>query len=50
MHRQAKDEPAAVLYTVLASLFVAYTVIPFLASRMLRAEGEAGVSALVRDS
>jgi len=31
-----------VLYTVLASLFVAYTVIPFLASRMLRAEGEAG--------
>ena len=34
--------PAAVLYTVLASLFVAYTVIPFLASRMLRAEGEAG--------
>jgi multidrug efflux pump subunit AcrB len=34
--------PAAVLYTVLASLFVAYTVIPFLASRMLRPEGEAG--------
>jgi multidrug efflux pump subunit AcrB len=34
--------PAAVLYTVLASLFVALTVIPFLASRMLRAEGEAG--------
>jgi multidrug efflux pump subunit AcrB len=34
--------PAAVLYTVLASLFVAYTVIPFLASRMLRPEGETG--------
>jgi multidrug efflux pump subunit AcrB len=28
--------PAAILYTVLASLFVAFTVIPFLASRMLR--------------
>ena len=28
--------PAAILYTVLASLFVALTVIPFLASRMLR--------------
>ena len=34
--------PAAVLYTVLASLFVAYTVIPFLASRVLAREGEAG--------
>jgi len=34
--------PAAVLYTVLASLLVAYTVIPFLASRMLRPEGETG--------
>jgi multidrug efflux pump subunit AcrB len=34
--------PAAVLYTVLASLFVAYTVIPFLASRVLEAEGESG--------
>ncbi len=34
--------PAAVLYTVLASLFVALTVIPFLASRILRPEGEAG--------
>jgi multidrug efflux pump subunit AcrB len=34
--------PAAVLYTVIASLFVAYTVIPFLASRMLRREGEGG--------
>ena len=32
--------PAAVLYTVLASLFVAYTVIPFLASRVLRREGD----------
>ena len=35
--------PAAVLFTVLASLFVSLTVIPFLASRMLRPEGEAGV-------
>jgi len=34
--------PAAVLYTVLASLFVAYTVIPFLASRVLKPEGETG--------
>jgi multidrug efflux pump subunit AcrB len=34
--------PAAVLYTVLASLFVALTVIPFLASRILKAEGESG--------
>jgi len=34
--------PAAVLYTVIASLFVAYTVIPFLASRVLKPEGEAG--------
>ena len=32
--------PAAVLYTVAASLVVALTVIPFLASRMLKAEGE----------
>jgi len=31
--------PAAVLYTVAASLFVALTVIPFLASRMLKAHG-----------
>jgi len=40
--------PAAVLYTVLASLLVALTVIPFLASRMLRAErdGEHGNRAL----
>jgi multidrug efflux pump subunit AcrB len=30
--------PAAVLYTVLASLFVALTIIPFLASRLLRGE------------
>jgi multidrug efflux pump subunit AcrB len=29
--------PASILYTILASLFVALTVIPFLASRMLRA-------------
>lgn len=34
--------PAAVLYTVLASLLVAFTVIPFLASRLLKPEGEAG--------
>jgi multidrug efflux pump subunit AcrB len=34
--------PAAVLYTVAASLFVALTVIPFLASRILRPEGETG--------
>ena len=33
--------PAAVLFTVLASLFVAYTVIPFLASRLLKREGDA---------
>ncbi len=31
--------PAAVLYTVAASLFVALTVIPFLASRLLKAHG-----------
>jgi len=31
--------PASVLYTVAASLIVAMTVIPFLASRLLRAEG-----------
>jgi multidrug efflux pump subunit AcrB len=30
--------PAAVLYTILASLFVALTIIPFLASRLLRGE------------
>jgi multidrug efflux pump subunit AcrB len=30
--------PAAILFTVIASLFVALTVIPFLASRMLRAD------------
>ena len=33
--------PAAVLYTVAASLFVALTVIPFLASRLLPAAGAA---------
>jgi multidrug efflux pump subunit AcrB len=32
--------PASVLYTVGASLLVALTVIPFLASRMLKVEGE----------
>jgi len=30
--------PAAVLYTILASLFIALTIIPFLASRLLRGE------------
>jgi multidrug efflux pump subunit AcrB len=30
--------PAAVLYTILASLFVALTIIPFLSSRLLRGE------------
>ena len=39
--------PAAVLYTVLASLFVALTVIPFLASRILRPEGHEGEGNLV---
>jgi multidrug efflux pump subunit AcrB len=34
--------PASVLYTVAASLLVSMTVIPFLASRVLRAEGETG--------
>jgi multidrug efflux pump subunit AcrB len=34
--------PAAVLSTVAASMFVALTVIPFLASRLLKAEGGAG--------
>ncbi|HEX7374198.1 MAG TPA: efflux RND transporter permease subunit [Steroidobacteraceae bacterium] len=34
--------PAAVLYTVAASLFVSMTVIPFLASRVLKREGDAG--------
>ncbi len=34
--------PAAVLYTVLASLLVAFTVIPFLASRVLKPEGASG--------
>lgn len=33
--------PAAILFTVLASLFVALTVIPFLASRMLRGHAPA---------
>jgi multidrug efflux pump subunit AcrB len=37
--------PAAILFTVLASLFVALTVIPFLASRMLRDSVPAGGSA-----
>ncbi len=34
--------PAAVLYTVLASLLVALTVIPFLSSRLLSAQGDGG--------
>ena len=34
--------PAAVLYTVTASLFVSLTMIPFLASRLLKTEGESG--------
>ncbi len=33
--------PAAVLFTVAASLLVALTVIPFLASRLLKSEGQA---------
>ncbi len=47
--------PAAVLYTVAASLFVALTVIPFLASRLLRAgqadaghEGNRALQAIMR--
>ena len=40
--------PAAILYTVLASLFVALTVIPFLASRMLRGQPGAVSSPVVR--
>jgi multidrug efflux pump subunit AcrB len=36
--------PAAILYTILASLFVALTVIPFLASRMLRRGGSAAAA------
>jgi multidrug efflux pump subunit AcrB len=39
--------PAAILFTVLASLFVSLTIIPFLASRMLRDHG-ASESALLR--
>jgi multidrug efflux pump subunit AcrB len=31
--------PAAILFTVIASLFVAFTIIPFLSSRMLRDAG-----------
>lgn len=38
--------PAAILFTVGASLFVSLTIIPFLASRMLR-ESQAGESALL---
>jgi len=35
--------PAAVLYTILASLFVALTIIPFLASRLLRGPAQPGL-------
>ena len=38
--------PAAILFTVLASLFVSLTIIPFLASRLLR-DGEAAQSGLL---
>jgi len=38
--------PAAILYTVAASLFVSLTIIPFLASRMLN-DGEAAESAVL---
>jgi multidrug efflux pump subunit AcrB len=38
--------PAAILFTVTASLFVSLTIIPFLASRMLR-DASAGESALL---
>src|SRR5277367_3444522 len=37
--------PAAILFTVVASLFVALTIIPFLASRMLRDNSVRGASA-----
>jgi multidrug efflux pump subunit AcrB len=36
--------PAAILFTVVASLFVALTIIPFLASRMLRDHGPKAAS------
>jgi multidrug efflux pump subunit AcrB len=38
--------PAAILFTVVASLFVSLTIIPFLASRMMR-DTQAGESALL---
>jgi multidrug efflux pump subunit AcrB len=38
--------PAAILFTVMASLFVSLTIIPFLASRML-SDSQAGESALL---
>jgi multidrug efflux pump subunit AcrB len=34
--------PAAVLFTIFASLLVSLTIVPFLASRVLRSEGEHG--------
>jgi multidrug efflux pump subunit AcrB len=37
--------PAAILFTVVASLFVAFTIIPFLASRMLRDSARSSASA-----
>lgn len=39
--------PAAILFTVLASLFVAFTIIPFLSSRMLRDAQVAGGKGLL---
>ena len=38
--RAALPAAAAVLFTVAASLLVSLTVVPFLASRLLRAEGQ----------
>ncbi len=40
--------PAAILFTIIASLFVALTVIPFLASRLLRNPGAAAMPAARR--
>jgi multidrug efflux pump subunit AcrB len=37
-----RSMPAAVVFTILASLLVSLTVVPFLASRFLRSEGEHG--------
>lgn len=40
--------PLAVVLTVLASMFVSLTIVPLLASRLLRAEGAAHANALLR--